>query len=56
MIDPNTLLHNIRSAIALGHPAMAQLAFATLDDQLTKGEALPDDWQSTNTQGDNDND
>lgn len=44
MIDPNMLLRNVRNAIALGHPSMAQLSFATLDDQLTNGGDLPTDW------------
>jgi hypothetical protein len=45
MIDPNMLLTNFRNAMALGHPAMAQLAMATLDEQLSCGGELPDDWK-----------
>lgn len=43
-IDPNMLLRNIRNAIALGHPSMVALTFATLDDQLSNGGELPTDW------------
>jgi hypothetical protein len=46
-IDANMLLGNIRNALALGHPNMAALSFATLDDQLTNGGELPDDWKRT---------
>jgi hypothetical protein len=46
-IDPNMLLHSIRRALALGHPGVIQSSFATLDDQLTNGGALPDDWKRT---------
>jgi hypothetical protein len=45
MIDPNTLLNNIRSAIASDHRAVALMAFATLDKQLIEGGDLPDDWR-----------
>lgn len=44
VIDPNTLLNNIRNAIGLGHPAIAMVAFATLDEQLTNGGQPPEDW------------
>jgi hypothetical protein len=43
-VDPNMLLGNVRNAIALEHPAMAQVTFATLDRQITEGGALPDEW------------
>jgi hypothetical protein len=44
-IDPTMLLSSIRHAIVLGHHAVALMSFATLDDQLTNGGALPDDWK-----------
>jgi hypothetical protein len=44
-IDANMLLRNIRNALALDHRAVALMSFATLDDQLTNGGALPDDWK-----------
>jgi hypothetical protein len=43
-IDPDTLLGDIRNAFVLGHPSMAALAFATLDDQLSHGGKWPTDW------------
>jgi hypothetical protein len=42
-IDPTMLLSSIRHAIAF-HRAVALMSFATLDDQLTNGGELPDDW------------
>lgn len=44
-IDPNMLLRNFRTAVANGHSGMAQLAAATLDEQLSHGGKLPDDWR-----------
>jgi hypothetical protein len=44
MIDPNMLLNNFRNALASGHPNMALLAMATMDEQLSLGGELPDDW------------
>jgi hypothetical protein len=46
MIDPNLLLRNFRTAIASGHQSVALLAAATLDDQLSDGGQLPDDWSA----------
>lgn len=45
MSDPNILLSNMRNAIGSGHPAIAQLSAASLDDHLTRGGALPSDWR-----------
>jgi hypothetical protein len=44
-IDPTMLLSSIRHALALDHRAVALMSFATLDDQLTNGGELPDDWK-----------
>lgn len=49
MSDPNILLSNMRGAIGLGHPAIAQLSAASLDEHLSHGGALPDDWQQRPT-------
>jgi hypothetical protein len=45
-VDPDLLLRNIRNAIGLGHPAIAQLTMATLDEHLSKGGQLPQDWRN----------
>lgn len=45
MSDPDMLLRNIRNAIWLGHPAIAQVTFAALDEHLSNGGELPEDWQ-----------
>jgi hypothetical protein len=43
--DPNMLLRNIRSAIALNHPNMVMVMFAALDDHITTTGQLPTDWE-----------
>lgn len=45
MIDPNLLLRNVRNAIAADHRAILIVTVATLDNQLSNGGELPDDWK-----------
>jgi hypothetical protein len=44
-MDPNMLLKNFRNAMALDHRAIALLAAAQLDQQLSADGELPDDWK-----------
>lgn len=47
MIDANLLLNNFRNALLSGHKNVALLAMATLDEQLSHGGELPEDWKNT---------